>query len=123
MPALIGRHRGSESYERALRLLEEVGLADRATFSTKLLSGGEKQRVAIARAFMNDPEILLADEPTGNLDGENSRIIHELLIRYAKEQGKGLIVVTHDPALAALCDRTLTLANGCLEDARELASY
>ncbi len=112
MPAQIGRRENQQT--RALQLLADVGLADRAHFSTKLLSGGEKQRVAIARALMNDPEIILADEPTGNLDAAISAQIHELLMDHAKGQKKGLIVVTHDPALAELCDHTL-----CLSESRE----
>ncbi len=114
MPAKIGRQNSSKAKKRALQLLEELGIEKRAHFPAKLLSGGEKQRVAIARALMNNPEILLADEPTGNLDHENSETIHHLLIHYAKKHGKGLIVVTHDPALAALCDRKLTLESGSL---------
>jgi lipoprotein-releasing system ATP-binding protein len=114
IPALIGRRPKAPSRIRAAELLEEVGLGERKLFATSLLSGGEKQRVAIARALMNDPEILLADEPTGNLDRETSLNIHEILIGYAKEQNKGLIVVTHDSELAQLCDRTLLLKEGRL---------
>jgi lipoprotein-releasing system ATP-binding protein len=115
MPALIGGidvGKGSAAYAGALQLLQRVGLEERIHFHTKLLSGGEKQRVALARAFCNNPEIILADEPSGNLDHATSCHIHGLLIESVKEFGKALIVVTHDTELAALCDRKLTLCNG-----------
>lgn len=118
MPALIAGdpiHKNSAPYERAHALLEKVGVAHRADFTTKLLSGGEKQRVALARALCNDPEILLADEPSGNLDHKTSNRIHELLFHSVKELNKSLIVVTHDQSLADLCDRKLTLCDGYLK--------
>ncbi len=116
-PARIARKTtapGSNSYERAMHLLERVGLADRALYPTKLLSGGEKQRVAIARALCNDPSLVLADEPSGNLDTNTSAVIHELLIETAKVLKKGLIVVTHDKKLASLCDSLYELSEGKL---------
>lgn len=115
MPALIAGkkiHPKSPAYERAFELLEKVDLVDRAHFSSKLLSGGEKQRVAIARALCNDPEIILADEPSGNLDHQTSTLIHELLMHCCKDLGKALVVVTHDSELACLCDQTVQLRNG-----------
>jgi lipoprotein-releasing system ATP-binding protein len=117
MPALIGGqeiHKRSAAYARAVELLQKVGLEKRIHFSTKLLSGGEKQRTALARALCNDPEILLADEPSGNLDHVTSCHIHQLLIRAVKEFNKSLIVVTHDRELASLCDHTLLLSDGYL---------
>lgn len=117
MPARIARQRtakNSKSYRHGMELLELVGLADRANFHTKLLSGGEKQRVAIARALCNDPDIIFADEPSGNLDKQTSAAIHELLIGYTQKFKKTLIVVTHDNELANLCGRTLYLSNGQL---------
>lgn len=117
MPALIGGKgigKHSEAYSRALYLIERVGLKQRLHFHTKLLSGGEKQRVALARALCNDPEIILADEPSGNLDHNTSSHIHALLMEAVKEFNKALIVVTHDDTLAALCDRKLILCNGYL---------
>lgn len=117
MPAKIARKptkKGSEAYERGMSLLEAVGLADRAAFHTKLLSGGEKQRIAIARAMCNDPDILLADEPSGNLDGTTSQHIHELLLRFTHDYGKTLIVVTHNTDLANLCQRRYELKDGLL---------
>lgn len=117
IPAKIARKpigKGSEAYVRAHFLLGRVGLLNRAQFPAKLLSGGEKQRVAIARALMNDPDLLLADEPSGNLDSATSEMIYELLASCVTEYGKTLIAVTHDHALASLCDRTLILKDGIL---------
>ena len=118
MPAKIARQpTGPQSVAqtRALHLLEKVGLLPRAHFLTKLLSGGEKQRAAIARALCNNPDLILADEPSGNLDQANSTIIHELLLQCAKQYHKSLIVVTHDRELAGLCDRILLLKDGALQ--------
>lgn len=119
MPALIAGkkiHKGSPPYIRAIQLLEKVGLEQRLNFPTKLLSGGEKQRASLARALCNDPEILLTDEPSGNLDHETSQSIHHLLIESVKELKKALVVVTHDQALASLCDRKLILCDGYLKE-------
>lgn len=117
MAAKIDRRstfKGSEAYERALELLDLVGLSDRKDFDTKLLSGGEKQRVSIARALCNDPDLILADEPSGNLDKETACIIHKLLISFAKNKNKALILVTHNDALANLCDKKYELKNHTL---------
>lgn len=117
IPARIARANIStneKAYRRAHDLLQHVGLEDRMHFNTKLLSGGEKQRVAIARALCNDPEIILADEPSGNLDKQTSRHIHQLLLDLSRLQNKTLIIVTHDPDLAAMCSRRYVLADGQL---------
>ncbi|CCB86763.1 lipoprotein-releasing system ATP-binding protein LolD [Parachlamydia acanthamoebae UV-7] len=117
MPARIGRQsvkKGSVAYQHACDLLDYVGLSHRLHFDTKRLSGGEKQRVAIARALCNNPDIILADEPSGNLDKQTSVVIHDLLLEFAKERGKALIVVTHDHSLANLCDKQYMLQNGYL---------
>ncbi|MBS0620464.1 MAG: ABC transporter ATP-binding protein [Verrucomicrobia bacterium] len=117
MPARIARkpvHPTSPAYKRAQLLLEQVGLTSRSHFLAKLLSGGEKQRVCIARALCNNPELVLADEPSGNLDHTHSKEIHHLLTNLTKQYGKSLIVVTHDKELAALCDQTLILKDGNL---------
>jgi lipoprotein-releasing system ATP-binding protein len=117
MPARIGRKAttpDSAAYKRACDLLESVGLGDRIHFNTKLLSGGEKQRVAIARALCNDPDIILADEPSGNLDRQTARFIHDLLIGFANKHGKTLILVTHDQELASLCSHRYSLCDGKL---------
>lgn len=113
MPARIGRSQLDESH--AMKLLDYVGLKDRADFSVKLLSGGEKQRVAIARALCNNPDIIFADEPSGNLDKETADHIHQLLLGYAKEHGKTLVFVTHDHHLAKLCDKHYVLESGNLQ--------
>ena len=100
----------------ALRLLEEVGLSDRKDHYPVQLSGGEQQRVAIARAFIGRPALLLADEPTGNLDTANGQRVIELLLRLHRDQGSTLILVTHDPTLAVHADRILTLRDGRIVD-------
>jgi lipoprotein-releasing system ATP-binding protein len=112
MPARIARLPISQ--ERGHELLHLVGMDQRANFPVKHLSGGERQRVAIARALCNDPEILFADEPTGNLDSANSRSIADLLLNLVKEQKKTLILVTHNITLAARCQRHLLLTEGQL---------
>lgn len=106
--------KNSESYSLALSLLEGMNLLHRKDFTTKLLSGGEKARVSIARAFMNDPEIILADEPTGNLDFEAASLVQTLLLETCKDLNKSLIVVTHDRSFAACCNRSYYLENGKL---------
>lgn len=117
MPARIARKSVSKlspTYISAEKLLHQVGLGDRMHHFGKQLSGGEKQRVAIARALCNDPAILFADEPSGNLDRTTAQGIHELLLSFAKEQQKSLILVTHDQELASLCDKTYVLKNGLM---------
>ncbi len=117
MPARIGGKsvlKKSVAYQQAEELLEVVDMKARAHFPAKLLSGGEKQRIAIARALFNDPEIILADEPSGNLDHENSTVIHSILMELVKKMKKGLIVVTHDEELAELCDEIYLLKDGVL---------
>lgn len=116
MPARIARSRmNQETVQRGLDLLAKVGLADRAHFHTKLLSGGEKQRVALARAMCNDPKVIFADEPSGNLDGHTAEIIHEILLGFVKE-GKALVLVTHDWKLAQLCTTQYELKDGLLKN-------
>lgn len=101
---------------RALELLESVGLADRSHHYPTQLSGGEQQRVSIARAFINQPKILFADEPTGNLDNETGEHIEDLIFDLNKKQGTTLVLVTHDPELAGKCDRVIKLKNGYLHE-------
>lgn len=116
MPARIARRdcrKGSKAHREALELLERVGLSARADFPAKLLSGGEQQRVSIARALINNPSLVLADEPSGNLDSAASSSIHQLLLSTVTPE-RGLVVVTHDRDLAALCDRRLELRAGLL---------
>lgn len=121
MPAKIARKdtsKGSESYQRALTLLKEVDLLSKAHQPTKILSGGEKQRACLARALCNSPDIILADEPTGNLDSVNSQLVASLLLQAAKNEKKSLILVTHDLDLAQLCDKTFQLKDGFLHRIR-----
>ncbi|GAF96986.1 unnamed protein product, partial [marine sediment metagenome] len=97
-------------------LIEEVGLEEKKHTLCCKLSGGEKQRVAIARAFVLDPPLILADEPTGNLDSQNSERIHQLLLSSVKKRKKALVVVTHDQNLASLCDKKFLLQGGVLTE-------
>lgn len=110
-----------DARRQALELLERVGLQARARHYPPQLSGGEQQRVAIARAFAGNPDLLFADEPTGNLDQHTGHRIIELLFALNREQGTTLILVTHDPELAAYCDRTLELDGGRLRTSARLA--
>jgi lipoprotein-releasing system ATP-binding protein len=117
LPAKIGRqstHSSSPIYERALMLLESVELLEKKHCLARQLSGGEKQRAAIARALLNHPDIILADEPSGNLDAHNAQKIQHLLLNATRLHKKTLILATHDPELAALCDRQLHLREGAL---------
>lgn len=102
------------SAEKAAALLKRVGLGERLGHFPVQLSGGEQQRVALARAFINEPEILFADEPTGNLDAVNGDTIIDLLFGLNEEHGTTLVLVTHDPALASRCDRVIRLRSGRL---------
>jgi putative ABC transport system ATP-binding protein len=101
-----------EADVKATRLLRAVGLESRAHHYPVQLSGGEQQRVAVARAFANQPTLLLADEPTGNLDSATGQQVIDLLLRLNRDQGSTLVLVTHDPALAAHADRVVTLCDG-----------
>ncbi len=114
MPALIGGESRDAASERAGRLLGEVGLGERLSHRPGQLSGGEQQRVAIARALMQSPRVLLADEPTGNLDSRTARGIFELLDALHQSHGLTMIVVTHNEELAARLDRTLYMSDGHL---------
>jgi putative ABC transport system ATP-binding protein len=102
--------------QKALELLQQVGLERQAQQTPKVLSGGEQQRVAIARALVRDPQIIFADEPTGNLDGETATDIEQLLFRLNQERGTTLVLVTHDPKLAAQCQRHFELIAGQLTE-------
>jgi lipoprotein-releasing system ATP-binding protein len=101
-----------EARTRAIELLQSVGLAEKADRLATHLSGGEQQRVAIARAMANRPRLLLCDEPTGNLDAQNSHQVFELLKQIAVAENQSVLVVTHNPELAALCDVTLKMRDG-----------
>jgi putative ABC transport system ATP-binding protein len=106
----------NNAMERARAELEAVGLGDRLNHYPGQLSGGEQQRVAMARALAPEPAVLIADEPTGNLDGETGRQIADLLFERQKQKGLTLVLVTHDPSLAARCDRTVPVRSGRIGD-------
>ena len=112
MPAIIGRRPRAEAMEKAKRVLAEVGLADRMEHRPGELSGGERQRVAVARAIVLQPAIVLADEPTGNLDAKTGGAIHDLLVKLSEDHGMSLITVTHNPDLARRMHRQIRLGDG-----------
>jgi lipoprotein-releasing system ATP-binding protein len=116
MPGLIARRPPAEVREKARALLVELGLGDRLEHKPSALSGGEQQRVAVARALVNDPAVVLADEPSGNLDTGTSRELHELFFRLRERQGQTFVIVTHNPDLAAMADRTLRMVDGRVAD-------
>jgi lipoprotein-releasing system ATP-binding protein len=115
LPLLIARWKSDSAYERALNFLKETGLGDRAEHPISHLSGGEQQRVAVARALITGPKLLLADEPTGNLDAAITEKIGQTLIDYARKHAAITVIATHSPSLAQLCDRSLTLEAGRLK--------
>jgi len=112
IPAWIAGISKKQSLDRATELLERLGLKDRMQHKPSTLSGGEQQRVAVARALINQPDIVFADEPTGNLDSENARYLHELLIQLRNDYQQAFLIVTHNDELAASCDRTLHMKDG-----------
>jgi len=115
----LGHLSDARMRERAAGLLESVGLGDKLRRPSRHLSGGEQQRVAIARALANDPKIILADEPTGNLDTANSERAFELLQNLVHERGKALLLATHNPAIAEACDWVHEMRDGCIVASRE----
>ncbi|MGN1232839.1 MAG: ABC transporter ATP-binding protein [Candidatus Cryptobacteroides sp.] len=112
IPALIAGKSEKTAKEEALKLLDTMGLAERTTHKPSELSGGEQQRVAIARALVNRPAVLFADEPSGNLDSVTKSEIHNLFFRLRDEFGQTIVIVTHDPELARMCDRSLFMKDG-----------
>lgn len=116
LPLLLSRHSRSERRDRVMQTLELVGLSDRADHRPTELSGGQEQRVAIARAIVADPRLLVADEPTGDLDRESATQILNLLRMLVADHGKTIVMVTHDPKAAATADKTLHLEKGRLAD-------
>ena len=115
LPALISRRDKAEAEREAAELLRMMGLAQRATHKPAALSGGEQQRVAIARALVNRPSLLLADEPSGNLDSKNREEIHALFFRLRDELGQTTVIVTHDDSLASMADRKIAMRDGVIE--------
>ena len=116
MPALIRGQSLAKATPRAEALLDSLGLKDRSDHRPSQLSGGEQQRVAVARALMNEPHLVLADEPTGNLDTRTAELLHDEVVRLAREFGQTFVIVTHNPSLAARADRVLHLREGRLFD-------
>lgn len=112
IPALIARRDAKEVEQEALKLLKMMNLSERTSHKPSALSGGEQQRVAIARALINRPALLLADEPSGNLDSKNRDEIHSLFFRMREELGQTTIIVTHDEGLASMADRKITMRDG-----------
>ena len=116
IPALIGGCNRNESMERARQLLERMHLGDRLSHKPLQLSGGECQRVAVARALINNPKVILADEPSGSLDSQNKQELHRLFFELRDELGQTFIIVTHDEGLATQADRTLHMRDGLIVD-------
>ena len=112
LPALIAGRPRKEALAEAEHLLTDMGLAGRLTHKPSELSGGEQQRVAIARALINNPSVLFADEPSGNLDSKTKEEIHNLFFELREKYGQTIIIVTHDPDLAKMCDRSLYMIDG-----------
>ena len=112
IPAYIAGRGKKEAEQRARELLKEIGLGERLTHKPSELSGGELQRVAIARALINEPAVLFADEPSGNLDTRTKEEIHKLFFDLRDKYGQTVVIVTHDPDLAKMCDRSLFMVDG-----------
>lgn len=118
LPLTIMGVPASERTKRGRAVLESVGLLDKEKVKAGNLSGGQKQRLCIARALITKPEVIFADEPTGNLDSENGQIVTDMLFKLQKESGITLVIVTHDADLAALCQRSITIKDGRVVDAQ-----
>ncbi|WP_195407381.1 ABC transporter ATP-binding protein [Bacteroides congonensis] len=115
IPAFIAGVSSKEANERAVKILEFMGLADRASHKPNELSGGEKQRVAVARALINDPAVILADEPSGSLDTHNKEDLHQLFFDLRDRLGQTFVIVTHDEGLAKITDRTVHMVDGMIK--------
>ena len=115
IPALIAGVSSKEAHERAMKSLDFMGLVDRASHKPNELSGGEKQRVAVARALINDPAVILADEPSGSLDTHNKEDLHQLFFDLRDRLGQTFVIVTHDEGLAKITDRTVHIVDGMIK--------
>lgn len=114
LPAIMGNRSKSEAQKKGEELLSYLGLKNRLEHKPSALSGGEQQRVAVARALINDPEIIFADEPSGNLDSQNSQELHELFFKLKDEFDQTFVIVTHNPSLANMADRKLEMRDGLI---------
>ncbi|MFY0643276.1 MAG: ABC transporter ATP-binding protein [Bacteroidia bacterium] len=114
IPAFIGGVSKKEAEDKATKLLHRLGLGERLSHKPSELSGGEQQRVAVARALINDPKVVFADEPSGNLDSENALALHQLFLELRKEFNQSFVIVTHNLELAQLSDRTLSMKDGSI---------
>ena len=112
IPAFIAGTPQKVAHEKAFQLLEYLKLTDRANHKPSMLSGGEQQRIAVARALINDPAVILADEPSGNLDSQNAKELHELFFKLREKTGQTFVIVTHNNDLAKMADRILTIKDG-----------
>lgn len=122
LPLKIAGVSGRERRQRGLEALDALGIADKAKNDANDLSGGQKQRVVIARALVNDPAVIFADEPTGNLDTNTGELVEDMLFGLQRERGITLVVVTHDPELAGRCDRDVNVRDGLIVDQQEAAA-
>jgi lipoprotein-releasing system ATP-binding protein len=116
IPALIGEKPKQEAQKKAKEILTFLGLSHRINHKPNELSGGEQQRVAVARALINNPSVILADEPSGNLDSESARNLHELFFKLRDEFGQTFVIITHNKELANMADRTLTMIDGKIKE-------
>lgn len=114
IPAYIGKKSVAETEEKGKKLLSFLGLSDRIHHKPNELSGGEQQRVAVARALINDPDVIFADEPSGNLDSESAKKLHELFFKLRDEMGQTFVIVTHNQELANMADRKLVMSDGLI---------
>jgi len=116
IPALIGEKPKQEAQKKAKEILTFLGLSHRINHKPNELSGGEQQRVAVARALINNPSVILADEPSGNLDSESAKNLHELFFKLRDEFGQTFVIITHNKELANMADRTLTMIDGKIKE-------
>ena len=116
IPALIGEKPKQEAQKKAKEILTFLGLSHRISHKPNELSGGEQQRVAVARALINNPSVILADEPSGNLDSESAKNLHELFFKLRDEFGQTFVIITHNKELANMADRTLTMIDGKIKE-------
>ena len=114
IPAYIGKKSVSETEEKGKKILSFLGLSDRIHHKPNELSGGEQQRVAVARALINDPDVIFADEPSGNLDSESAKNLHDLFFKLRDEMGQTFVIVTHNQELANMADRKLVMSDGLI---------